>query len=880
MLGSSYTRSTIAITQPRRIAAISLANRVSHELKTYSRSRGFDHILQRDLNGESIEDEKTDIFDIGGIVGYAVRFQSKVSKKTRIKFVTDGIILREALINPLLSHYRIIIIDEAHERSVQTDTFLSFLKLLLERRKNLHIVIMSATLDYHSFTSFFGQGNVLMIPGRQHPVKIYQMCSSTNDPLDVLVDTIVQIHVSRDSKGDILAFLPGQEEIHAVLSLLHARSENLNNAFSQFTKWRSVIKKFKRVFQGQKKALNEFFLNPWYLKEDVIMSPPDFVPDNLPKCVSKSLRKCLSWFSSEDFIVLLKFRSAFLLYASQNKLGNVFDTCTPLDLIDSLVLKPSSFIVDETKTNDLVTEVFKDQIESFSIEGQCSMLIIPLYGSLPHEKQQLAFVPSTVGQRKIILSTNIAETSLTIPGITYVVDTGLYKKKVYNPFFGIEILKIEKISRAMANQRAGRAGREAPGECFRLYTEDNYFEMPVHLDPPIKNSDLTQVVLQLKLLGVTDVCKFPFISPPSDTLLKKAQDCLKKLGGINSSGITELGKRLSAFPLSPVYAKFLLDSIELKCTAEVLTLVSLLTTENILSSSWKCFKDKMCVENNEITTDLDGVPFKLAKKKVTSIYGDHLTLLNAYMMWSQITSTSKRISFCKIFGLNHANLCKARNIRNQLKAILLGPSIGLNAIASCLISTQSNLQHVENEGPDCIRRCLVKSFPSNIARLESVLCNNETSSQTSSVSTKYFIEESRIPVYIHPFSCLFKNGKKPEYIVFTDLVETTKLYARNVTSIESCWVHEYHPQLMGKNQLTSLSKTPQSFKFHDTFSKENSVDLKESFRTKKTNNAASLDLHHSRSRWKKGLAKTNEKRLPLRQSGDISWLSRVLNCQK
>jgi HrpA-like RNA helicase len=188
MLGAPYTCSTIAITQPRRIAAISLANRVSQEIREYARSRGFDHILERDLNNdESIQDEKTNIYDIGGVVGYSVRFQSKTSKRTRIKFVTDGIILREALINPLLSHYRIIIIDEAHERSVQTDTFLSFLKLLLERRKNLHIVIMSATLDYRSFTSFFGQGNVLMIPGRQYPVNIYQMCSSTNDPLDVIL---------------------------------------------------------------------------------------------------------------------------------------------------------------------------------------------------------------------------------------------------------------------------------------------------------------------------------------------------------------------------------------------------------------------------------------------------------------------------------------------------------------------------------------------------------------------------------------------------------------------------------------------------------------------------------------------------------------------
>jgi hypothetical protein len=175
----------------------------------------------------------------------------------------------------------------------------------------------------------------------------------------------------------------------------------LNTAYSHFTKWRSVVKKFKRVFEGQEKALKEFFLNTWYLKEDSIMPMSPLEPNNIATGVSKQLRKCLSMFSSEDFIVLHKFRSSFLRYTSQNKLQDLFKTSTLLDFIDSLVLRPSSFIVDDIKTNDLATEVFKDQTESYSFAGQCSMLIIPLYGSLPHEKQQLAFVPSTAGQRKV-----------------------------------------------------------------------------------------------------------------------------------------------------------------------------------------------------------------------------------------------------------------------------------------------------------------------------------------------------------------------------------------------------------------------------------------------------------------------------------------------
>jgi pre-mRNA-splicing factor ATP-dependent RNA helicase DHX15/PRP43 len=430
----------------------------------------------------SVSQRVADEMDVvlGEEVGYSIRFDDKTSSKTRLKYMTDGMLLREAMLDPTLSKYSIIVLDEAHERILNTDILFGLTKEILATRPDLKLVVMSATMDAEKFQKYFEGAPLLDVPGRMFPVDIFYTEEAEEDYVVGAIKTVLQIHAFEEP-GDILLFLTGEEEIETACAEIR----------------------------------------------------------------------------------------------------------------------------DEVKKLDNVGDIN----------------VIPLYSTLPPAMQQKIFEPAPpknrlgIPGRKCIVSTNIAETSLTIDGIVYVIDPGFSKQKVYNPRLRIESLLVSPISKASAKQRSGRAGRTRPGKCFRLYTEDAYkTELEDNTIPEILRTNLGNVVLTLKKLGISDLVHFDFMDPPAPETLMRALEELNYLGALDDEGeLTKMGDEMSQLPLDPNLAKMLLDSVQRKCSGEIASIVALLSVPNVFQRPRQYAKQA-----------------DIAKSKFAHPDGDHLTLLSAF----------------------------------------------------------------------------------------------------------------------------------------------------------------------------------------------------------------------------------------------------------
>lgn len=405
----------IGCTQPRRVAAVSVAKRVAEEVGVR----------------------------VGQEVGYNIRFEDVTSSETKIKYMTDGMLQREALIDPDMSQYSVIILDEAHERTIATDVLFGLLKKTLKRRSDFKLIVTSATLDAEKFSKYFFNCPIFTIPGRTFPVEVLYTKEPESDYLDAALITVMQIHLSEPA-GDILVFLTGQEEIDTASEILFERMRSLGNS----------------------------------------------VPE---------------------------------------------------------------------------------------------LVILPVYSALPSEMQSRIFEPAPPGARKVVLATNIAETSITIDGVYYVVDPGFVKQNAYDPRLGMDSLVVTPISQAQARQRAGRAGRTGPGKCYRLYTEAAYKnEMLPNPIPDIQRQNLSSTILLLKAMGVNDLLHFDFMDPPPHQTMLTALESLYALSALDDEGLlTRLGRKMADFPMEPQTAKMLISSIELGCSEEILSIVAMLSVQNI-----------------------------------------------------------------------------------------------------------------------------------------------------------------------------------------------------------------------------------------------------------------------------------------------------------
>ncbi|KAI8803208.1 P-loop containing nucleoside triphosphate hydrolase protein [Cladochytrium replicatum] len=549
--------------------------------------------------------------ELGDFVGYTIRFEDVTSSRTKIKYMTDGMLLRELLGDPNLSQYSCIILDEAHERTLRTDILFGMMKRIQRVRKDLKIIIMSATLDAERFAQFFG-AEVIYVAGRQYPVEVYHAQSQQEDHLDSALVATFQIHMERP-QGDILVFLTGQEEIEGLEKLINDHAADL---------------------------------------------PPE----------------------------------------------------------------------------------------------KMKLLVCPIFASLPTAQQSQVFEPAPPGVRKVILATNIAETSITIEGIKYIVDTGMVKQREFHARngAGLETLNVKPISKASSKQRAGRAGRQA--QCYRLYTKQAFLRMDNDIVPEILRCNLGSALLQMKAAGITDVVNFDYLDRPSRDAMLSALERLYALHALDNHGeLTDLGRKIAEFPLDPPFAKVLIMSQEYKCTKEMLTIVAMLSVENITF---------VPVDKREQAAE--------ARNKFINHQGDHLTLLN---IWKAYLDVGKDRDWCNDNFINARSL--KQKVRGQLQTFC--DRLGIPTGTSCL---KEGIQIGDTEP---ILRCLLTGFFTNTGVLQQ-------DGTYKSVATSQVM-------HIHPSSVLFR--KKANAIFYHEMVKTTRNYVRSVSSVEAGWIMEAAPNYFG-----------------------------------------------------------------------------------
>ncbi|EFC46607.1 predicted protein [Naegleria gruberi] len=371
---------------------------------------------------------------------------------------------------------------------------------------------------------------------------------------------------------------------------------------------------------------------------------------------------------------------------------------------------------------------------------------IPLFSTLPPEQQQRIFKDAPVGGRKCVVSTNIAETSVTIDGVVYVVDPGFFKQKIYNPRTRVESLLVTPISRASAKQRSGRAGRTRPGKCFRLYTEDSFKGLDEQTHPEILRSNLGSVVLQLKKLGVDDLVHFDFMDPPAPETLMRALEMLHYLGALSDEGdLTDLGDKMSAFPLDPQLSKLLLVSPDFGCSNEICTIVAMLSSPTPF------------VRPKGQQREADS-----AKAQFQHQDGDHLTLLNAFHAFGQNGYDKK---WCFDNYLNYRSLRSAESVRKQLDQLMA--KSGINRVSE----DHNSVEYYRN-----IRKALCTGFFMNVAFKDR--------------SNHYCTVKDNQVVALHPSTTL---NHTPEWVIYDEFVLTNKQYVRTVTEIEGEWLLDYAP---------------------------------------------------------------------------------------
>lgn len=571
---------------------------------------------------------------LGQEVGFSIRFEDATSEATRIKFMTDGLLLREALVDPLLTRYSVIMVDEAHERSLSSDVLLGLLKKIIKKRPELRIIVSSATLQAEDFLRFFTghsepesngtsaskntTGTIISLEGRMYPVDILYLEEPAEDYVQSTVKTVFEIH-RNEPEGDILIFLTGREEIETAVELITEQA------------------------------------NEW------------------------------------------------------------------------------------KKSSDM------------------SIQAMPLYAGLTTDQQMYVFEPAPENTRKVIVATNIAEASVTIDGIVYVLDCGFVKLRAFNPITGIETLTATPTSKASATQRAGRAGRTKPGKCYRLYTEDMYDALDEATSPEIQRSNLAPMVLQLKALGIDNIVRFDYLSPPPSELVVRALELLYTLGAVDDyAKLTKpLGVRMAELSVEPMMAKVLLSAPSFNCLSEILTIAAMTSLQGGIWFSHEGEKKAM----------------ELARRKFAAEEGDHLTLLNVYQTF--VTKGKKDSQWCRNNYLNFKSMIRAVSIRNQLRRYL--ERFGIDVSES--LSSNGVMRVGGPDKSEQIRRCLASGYFSHAAKMQP-----DGSFKTVNGTT----------LWAHPTSLMF--NRKAEWVIFHEIMETgNKTYIRDVTKIEKAWLLEYAP---------------------------------------------------------------------------------------
>ena len=617
----------VCCTQPRRVAATSIAARVASEMGV----------------------------TCGRECGYSVRFEDCTTPGvTRVRYVTDGLLVREMMRDPLLTQYSVIMVDEAHERSLQTDVLLGLLRKVLWRNRTLRLIVASATLDALAFKSFFEQPPsstsvsspgepasvcIMSIEGRMHPVDVCYTAKPVEDYVVAAVDTAWQLHRAEPpGSGDILVFLPGQDEIEQAVRLLRSNSVN--------------------------------------------------EPEAMP------------------------------------------------------------------------------------------VLVLPMYAGLPYSEQEKVFRRTPRGSRKVVFATTIAETSVTIDGVAYVIDCGFTKLRCFDGETGLDALIVAPVSQAAANQRAGRAGRTCEGRCFRLYREIDFDKLQLMTVPEIQRCDLSSLVLQLKAMGIEDLAHFDFFSPPPTENVIHALELCFALGAIDSSTgrlTNPIGVQLSQLPIEPQMGKMIIHAAQHGCSEEAIKIAAMMSVQNVfVPPSSSSAGSKAVVDR--------------AKRQFAVYEGDHMTYLN---LFNEYLDSANNEEWCHEHGIRGNVMRKASHVRKQLRAYCRHVGITLN-----------NLSHASAKGDDDsedvnpIIRSIVAGYFANAA-------TRNPDNTYRPLRHGHSDSNNGTKLVIHPFSVLC--DLKPEWVVYTELALTSQPYMRDVTSINPSMLREIAPHFFELRQSSEAT---------------------------------------------------------------------------
>lgn len=601
---AGYSRNgMIGVTQPRRIATLSVCDYIAKQFGV----------------------------KVPSTVGYKMRFIDKTVRETEVKIMTDGILLQELKADSMLSKYTTIIVDEAHERSLNIDFILGLLKELLKNRPEFRLIISSATINPAVFSEYFDHCPIIHIDAKIYPVKVSYR--PVTDDYEQVLNAITELMVKRQRasiEGDVLIFLPGE----------------------------------------------------------------------------KMIKDCM-----------------YSLYQ-----------------------------------------------QSFSKD----LLIIPLYGRLPKEDQEKVFIETPEGKTKVVISTNIAETSITIDNITTVIDSGFAKMNFYNPNTFTSSLIQVPIAKASCNQRKGRAGRTAPGHCFRLYALEDFNSRDMFSSEEIKRTDLSEVVLRMAELGIYDFQSFDFITSPGASGISGAVNTLRLLDAIDADNrLTEIGDFMTKFPMLPRHSRMIVEAIYKY--PEVVH-------ETVIAAAFLSSRSPFAFPVGQETES------RYKQRVFSDPYGDFVSYLKLFANYSKFTTEREKTRYCREYFIDFQTIEEIVNIVRQIEEIITSCDIPITSGGSmhqylCAIA-KGHIQFV------CIRagRGVYRSLTAE-------------------------------KIYIHPSSFMFKEA--PYYIVAGEIVKTTRMFARSVSELKRDWVKEIYPDFLGKmsyegkQQPAKAKRTKQTMKDHE-----------------------------------------------------------------
>ncbi|XP_001945193.2 probable ATP-dependent RNA helicase kurz [Acyrthosiphon pisum] len=683
--GYSNGNKMIGVTEPRRIAAISVSQRVAEELN-----------------------ETTDI------VSYLIRFEGNAGSNTKIKFMTDGVLLKEIQNDFLLNKYSAIILDEAHERRVFSDILIGILSRIVRLRQKrsspLKLIIMSATLKVDDFSKnqklFLQPPPIIELSSRQFPVTIHFNKRTPHDYLAEAYNKIYKIH-SNLPAGAILVFLTGKLEV------------------------KQLVSKLRKAFP--------------YRETDSKISSNTKCKQSIKKEIGKPLPDI-----------------------------NLDDYDIEMHSEDELILS------DNSSNDDDDEDEVPNKIMKFS---STPLWVLPLYSMLPAHKQSKIFEPPPSGCRMCVISTNVAELSLTIPNVKYVVDCGKTKVREYDPLTSVSRFSVVWESKASANQRAGRAGRTSPGHCYRLFSSALFNnEFPEWNLPEIQTTPIDNVILQMKSMKIDKITSFPFPTPPDKQTILEAEKRLVTLGALEVdrnvaeiNNITPLGKSMAAFPLSPHYAKMLCLSKDRSLLQYMLFIISAMSVQEYLPGdnvdAWK--KTKL----------------SWANKGEFLLLGDLMVILRSMGGASHAMKKSGLRGlqeYCTKTGLHQKSILEAWKLNNQLinQLNIHVPSLKLNTDLDMTPPTPIQVKQ--------IRQIVLAGMLDKVARRLTTNELNRNGIRPNKAA--YYASNLTAIVFIHNSSVLKRS--KPEWLVYQEIFEVQdKMYIKGLTAIEPEWLPVYANRL-------------------------------------------------------------------------------------